>query len=879
MHAENETEYYKKQKEIRFQRTGIFRSKDVMGSGDISFCFDRVIQGITQHREFTQLSLSGGGRQPIELTVIDLSNSQIENLSPEEWRRLCSVLAEQKKLVYLSLALNDFSKYRFPSNNWAVLGEALAQCPELTTLDLSLGFSSTPRSGTSIAMHWDWSAIGKMVNSIHTLRALELAHIELEAFDTHAVFTTTLEQNKTLCYLNYWTYKRFYGITTALADRLSGNKAAWTAAKATEAKREILAAMPAPSWFERAAQVFRSPTLEIPIPTPENSSVSTMKTHISNYILSAANPHHSVQNRCIAINALNTLMTTAPEHRNTIREEGGIALLIDCLEHDDTSIKEYTAKTLLSLLRTNELNLYVFRELSVLDRIRQHMQRSTNPNIRSNLQEIIDILAPVSSSTGRETATTPVFPSGYNDMLFRNRRSDRGIVEAEDSLINLKQQHKALRESVSRKNTLSRYSSGDPSLLEITDQKIAAYIGDVFNRFEQCQDSLPAEQLRYVKKMESLIMNIISQDDRKTYQVLLEIQAYIVKLHNAVIHLNRRSRMDNAAFITLSRDLLALFESHDLLQDARVAEVRVSDLPSQNVCFSPPDAAEDRHISDIRQEGKGSSPTVEQFISKKHLEADLICPITFELMTDPVMTCKGQTYERANIERWFRMGHHSDPISNEPLEDLSLTPNIVLRKIIDTYNSKSVSFTAAADAKQTEESLAVSAKALPGQTVLLQPRNKQAVAAVSVGTRSLDQDSNRVRRMQGILQAGQFAHNASIIIEHRDGCETRDQYGVYQENTAGDRSLLLAATPDSVSLHRPFLRQANNGANVLTSARLVLASIGITEASTTIPSIDIGREGRNQVLADAIRAEHARLLRRLSAVNTENDTTMRNTFA
>jgi len=288
-----------------------------------------------------------------------------------------------------------------------------------------------------------------------------------------------------------------------------------------------------------------------------------------------------------------------------------------------------------------------------------------------------------------------------------------------------------LRENVSRKHTLSQYSSEDPRLLEITDQKIAEYIGDVFNRFEQCQDSLPGGQLRYVKKMEKLIMNIISRDDRKTYQYLLEIQAYIVTLHSAVIHLNRRSRMNNATFITLSRDLLALFESYDLLQDARVAAVPVSNLPSENLSSHSPDEKESEYESDRRQEGQGSPPITEQFILKRHLEADLICPITFELMTDPVMTCTGQTYERVNIERWFAMRHRSDPITNEPLSDLTLRSNIVLKKIIDTYHNRSSSFTGAASAEQTEERFVVSARALPGQTVLSQPTSTQAAAVVS----------------------------------------------------------------------------------------------------------------------------------------------------
>lgn len=34
-----------------------------------------------------------------------------------------------------------------------------------------------------------------------------------------------------------------------------------------------------------------------------------------------------------------------------------------------------------------------------------------------------------------------------------------------------------------------------------------------------------------------------------------------------------------------------------------------------------------------------------------------LCPVGYSIMTDPVITLDGHTYERGNIERWFRVGH------------------------------------------------------------------------------------------------------------------------------------------------------------------------------------------------------------------------------
>ena len=60
-----------------------------------------------------------------------------------------------------------------------------------------------------------------------------------------------------------------------------------------------------------------------------------------------------------------------------------------------------------------------------------------------------------------------------------------------------------------------------------------------------------------------------------------------------------------------------------------------------------------------------------------------VCPITHELMVDPVSTVDGQVYERAAIEAWLR-NNDTSPITNETLLKL-LIPNHPLRAMIAEY--------------------------------------------------------------------------------------------------------------------------------------------------------------------------------------------------
>jgi hypothetical protein len=66
--------------------------------------------------------------------------------------------------------------------------------------------------------------------------------------------------------------------------------------------------------------------------------------------------------------------------------------------------------------------------------------------------------------------------------------------------------------------------------------------------------------------------------------------------------------------------------------------------------------------------------------------AAFICPISSEVMADPVICCDGFSYERACIEQWLAMSDRS-PMTNLPLADRALVPNLNLRAAIEAWNA------------------------------------------------------------------------------------------------------------------------------------------------------------------------------------------------
>ncbi|XP_023749149.2 E3 ubiquitin-protein ligase PUB23 [Lactuca sativa] len=63
-----------------------------------------------------------------------------------------------------------------------------------------------------------------------------------------------------------------------------------------------------------------------------------------------------------------------------------------------------------------------------------------------------------------------------------------------------------------------------------------------------------------------------------------------------------------------------------------------------------------------------------------------VCPISLELMKDPVTLSTGITYDRESIEKWlYAKKNNTCPVTKQVLSDLDLTPNHTLRRLIQSW--------------------------------------------------------------------------------------------------------------------------------------------------------------------------------------------------
>ncbi|XP_047947143.1 U-box domain-containing protein 17-like [Salvia hispanica] len=77
--------------------------------------------------------------------------------------------------------------------------------------------------------------------------------------------------------------------------------------------------------------------------------------------------------------------------------------------------------------------------------------------------------------------------------------------------------------------------------------------------------------------------------------------------------------------------------------------------------------------------GDNSKKIADKFIA---IPKDFCCPVSLDLMRDPVIVSTGQTYERSSIARWMQEGHFTCPKTGQMLVHTKLVANRALRNLI-----------------------------------------------------------------------------------------------------------------------------------------------------------------------------------------------------
>jgi hypothetical protein len=99
-------------------------------------------------------------------------------------------------------------------------------------------------------------------------------------------------------------------------------------------------------------------------------------------------------------------------------------------------------------------------------------------------------------------------------------------------------------------------------------------------------------------------------------------------------------------------------------------------------------AIEQRRVKDYAFEWNAGGPNSSGGVFDEFKDTVLvtfICPISRQLMKDPVVDREGNSYDRASIETWLNSGNNTSPLTLQPLRQSDLATNRALRDAIDEF--------------------------------------------------------------------------------------------------------------------------------------------------------------------------------------------------
>eukprot|EP00271_Cylindrocystis_brebissonii_P008852 TRINITY_DN23372_c0_g1_i1.p1 TRINITY_DN23372_c0_g1~~TRINITY_DN23372_c0_g1_i1.p1 ORF type:complete len:664 (+),score=98.36 TRINITY_DN23372_c0_g1_i1:935-2926(+) len=233
-----------------------------------------------------------------------------------------------------------------------------------------------------------------------------------------------------------------------------------------------------------------------------------------------------------------------------------------------------------------------------------------------------------------------------------------------------------------------------------------------------------------------------------------------------------------------NRELRALFEEKKLkLADNDLASVHTLNkaiklLRSLRVSLGGIDQGQDEAELAKELEKSGGPGTLAAMLAAKVAAGpaggpsppeDFRCPISLELMRDPVIVSTGMTYDRQYIEQWLKEGHKTCPKTQQLLPHPTLIPNYSLRSLIVHWcevngvelpkkpSRRSID-TVARMAAQTKEGQMDAAYETADRSVLLHLRDQLHMGDMDIQRSAAEEFRKLAKRSSGnriaIAQAG-----------------------------------------------------------------------------------------------------------------------------
>lgn len=255
----------------------------------------------------------------------------------------------------------------------------------------------------------------------------------------------------------------------------------------------------------------------------------------------------------------------------------------------------------------------------------------------------------------------------------------------------------SLKEALeSTKNLLRLGSEGSKIYLALEREQTLNQFGEVTERLEQALNEISIDDLDISDEVKEQVQLVLSQFKRAKGRIDTQDVELYVNLHS--LYNNSKDSGTDPSVLKEVAEKLQLMDVDDLTQESLALHEMVLDSDGDPgarfekmsillkkvkdfmLTENPEIGVSSKERSHPHIDGQATAK--QKDITSLQVPEDFRCPISLDLMRDPVIVSTGQTYERTFIEKWLADGHSTCPKTQQVLTSKILTPNYVLRSLI-----------------------------------------------------------------------------------------------------------------------------------------------------------------------------------------------------
>ncbi|KAK8495851.1 hypothetical protein V6N12_038586 [Hibiscus sabdariffa] len=241
------------------------------------------------------------------------------------------------------------------------------------------------------------------------------------------------------------------------------------------------------------------------------------------------------------------------------------------------------------------------------------------------------------------------------------------------------------------KKLLKTCSDGSKIFLALETEAMMVKFNAVYENLCQVLDEMPYDEINVsveVREQVELMVTQLRRGKRRKHSQDMELAVDLM-----VISSKTNERTVDIAVIERLAKKLDLHTVEDFKKETIALRILAEERGQTSECVVQAIEILDKfkRILGLEVTNIFKEPVKPKMLEKSQslvIPHEFLCPITLEVMRDPVIIASGQTFERESIQKWFDSNNRTCPKTRETLAHLSLAPNHALKNLITQWSEK-----------------------------------------------------------------------------------------------------------------------------------------------------------------------------------------------